>query len=166
MWAYEWAGIEPDILATAKGLGGGFPIGAVLATDEVSKALTAGSHGSTFGGNPLAMSAAHAVLDIILGAGFLDGVYARGEYMWDKAEALVGRYPKVFSGHSGSGLMQGLRCSDNIESKSVVGLALEKKLLLVGAGNNVVRLLPPLVVEESHIDSAFVILSEIGEVLS
>ncbi len=166
VWAHEWAGVEPDILATAKGLGGGFPIGAVLATDKVASALSAGSHGSTFGGNPLAMAAAHAVLDIILAEGFLDGVHAMGEYMWDKCDALVGRYPHIFSGHSGSGLMQGLRLQDSIEAKVFVAEALNKKLLLVGAGNNVVRLLPPLIVEEVHIDSAFGILTEVSEVLS
>ncbi len=165
MWAHEWAGITPDIMATAKGLGGGFPIGALLATDDVAKAFTAGSHGSTFGGNPLAMAAGHAVLDVILADGFLHGICEKGKYMWDKADDLVQRFPAVFDGHSGSGLMQGLRLKDCVEAKVFVAKALEHKLLLVGAGNNVVRLLPPLIVEEGHIDLAFDIFMKISEAL-
>ena len=165
MWAHEWSGIFPDILATAKGLGGGVPIGAVLATDKVASAFTPGSHGSTFGGNPLAMAAGHAVLDVILADGFLDEVCRKGEYMWGKAKALVENYPSVFVSHSGSGLMQGLRLNDSITAKDFVGKALQHKLLLVGAGNNVLRLLPPLVVEESDIDLAFEIFMEISEAL-
>jgi len=164
LFAHEWAGIEPDVLATAKGLGGGFPVGACLAKEGPAAAMTAGSHGSTFGGNPLAMAVGNAVLDIILGDGFLDHVDAVARRLWSRLEGLVEKHPTVFEGVSGAGLMVGLKCIP--ENSAVVEKCTDKGLLLVVAGGNVARMVPPLIIEDEHVDEAMAILEKAAEDLA
>jgi len=156
LFAHEWAGVEPDIVASAKGLGGGFPIGACLAAGGPALALTPGSHGSTFGGNPLAMAVGNAVLDVVLEKDFLDGVNAVAKRLWQRLEKIVANHPKVFSGISGSGLMVGMKCVPS--NMDVVAKLTEGGLLTVAAGNNVVRLVPPLIINDSHVDEAINII--------
>lgn len=160
MWAHEWAGIEPDAIATAKGIGGGFPMGAILATEKAARGLTPGTHGTTFGGNPLAMAVGNAVMDVILAPGFLEGVEKVGAYFWNRLEDLIAKHPKVFAGHRGAGLMQGLVCSADVTNLKFIDALRDNGLLTVGAGENVIRLLPPLIVEEAHIDEAVAILDK------
>jgi acetylornithine/N-succinyldiaminopimelate aminotransferase len=159
LFAHEWAGIEPDIVATAKGIGGGFPMGACLAKEKVAKALAAGSHGSTFGGGPLAMACANAVLDILFADGFLGNVERMGGVLRSRLETLVKRHPKVLVDVRGAGLMLGIKCvvpnTDMVNSLRAAGL------LTVGAGDNVVRILPPLIIDESHVDAAVAILDKV-----
>ena len=158
LFAHEWAGIEPDILASAKGLGGGFPIGACLAKEGPASALTAGSHGSTFGGNPLAMAVGNAVLDVVLETGFLDKANAIAKRLWQCLEEIAVNHPTVFEGISGSGLMVGLKCVPT--NMDVVAKLTEGGLLTVAAGENVVRLVPPLIIEDSHVDEAIAIIDK------
>jgi len=152
LFAHEWAGVTPDILATAKGLGGGFPVGAVLATEAAAKAMTPGSHGSTFGGTPLAMSAVGAMLDVVLEPGFLPRVDKIARVLWDRLGAVVAKHPTVLTEVRGQGLMVGMRCA--VENNILVGKMIDNGVLTVPAGDNVVRMLPPMVLEESHIDEA------------
>lgn len=158
MWAHEWADIKPDALATAKGIGGGFPMGAILATEEAARGLTPGVHGTTFGGNPLAMAVGNAVLDILLAPGFLGRVERVGAYLWDRLEELVKAHPAVFDRVRGAGLMQGLVCGTDVPSAELIGALRDNGMLTVGAAENTIRLLPPLIVEESHVDEAIEIL--------
>ena len=158
LFAHEWAGIEPDILASAKGLGGGFPIGACLAKEGPASALTAGSHGSTFGGNPLAMAVGNAVLDVVLETGFLDKANAIAKRLWQRLEEIAVNHPTVFEGISGSGLMVGLKCVPT--NMDVVAKLTEGGLLTVAAGENVVRLVPPLIIVDSHVDEAIAIIDK------
>lgn len=152
LFAHEWAGIAPDIMATAKGIGAGFPLGACFATAKVAAAFGPGSHGTTFGGNPLAMAVGNAVLDVMLAPGFFDNVNARARQLLAGAEKLVAAYPKVFADVRGKGLMLGLKCvGSNLE---MVDSLRRCGLLTVGAGENVVRLLPPLIITASEIDQA------------
>ncbi len=150
LFGYELSGVEPDIMALAKGLGGGFPIGACLATSEAASGMTAGSHGTTFGGNPLAMAVGNAVLDVILEDGFLDAVKKKGLLLKQKLAAIADRHPAVFTEIRGEGLMLGLKCI--VPNGDVVAALNEAHVLCVPAGDNVVRLLPPLIVSESEID--------------
>jgi len=152
LFAHEWAGVEPDAMSTAKGIGGGFPLGAMLARERVAKALVPGSHGTTYGGNPLACAAGNAVLDVLLAPGFLDGVAAAGERFRAGLEGLVHRYPDVFSAARGQGLLQGLVCA--VPNGEVQTACLNEGLLVVAAGDNVVRLIPPLIVGDAEIDEA------------
>ncbi|HEX7967406.1 MAG TPA: aspartate aminotransferase family protein [Stellaceae bacterium] len=152
LFAHEWDGVAPDILATAKGLGGGFPVGAFLATERAAVGMTAGSHGSTFGGNPLAMAVANAVLDVLLGDGFLDNVDRMAALLRKRLSAVVARHPKVFAEVRGKGLLTGLKCV--VPNTEIVDRLRKGGLLTAGAGENVVRLLPPLIIGESHIDEA------------
>jgi acetylornithine/N-succinyldiaminopimelate aminotransferase len=158
LFAHEWAGVTPDILATAKGLGGGFPVGAVLATEAAAKAMTPGSHGSTFGGTPLAMSAVGAMLDVILEPGFMTKVDKMARLLWDKLGDVVAKYPQVLEDVRGQGLMVGMRCA--VENGLLVDKMVEHGVLTVPAGENVVRMLPPLILEESHIDEAVAALDK------
>lgn len=158
LFAHEWAGITPDVLASAKGLGGGMPVGAVLATKEAAAGMIAGTHGSTYGGNPMSTAAVNAVLDVILADGFLDGVCETSEYLRKQAEGLVAKHPKVFSAVRGAGFMLGLVAVP--PNGSVVAEATEYGLLTVPAGDNVVRLLPPLTVSRGEIDEAIAILDK------
>jgi acetylornithine/N-succinyldiaminopimelate aminotransferase len=160
MWAYEHYGITPDIMSVAKGIGGGFPLGACLATEEAAKGMVFGTHGSTYGGNPLAMAAGEAVLDVILEPGFLDHVAAMGERLRSALEQLIPNHDHLFENVRGKGLMTGLKLKDAAEARGFVAhLRDNHGLLTVSAGENVVRILPPLVIEESHIAEAIERLS-------
>ncbi|MDX5366868.1 MAG: aspartate aminotransferase family protein [Alphaproteobacteria bacterium] len=152
LFAHELAGITPDIMAVAKALGGGFPVGACLATEEAARGMTAGTHGSTFGGNPLAMAVANAVMDLALDEKFLPHVQMLGLKLRQKLAMLADRYPRIVEGVRGEGLMLGLKC--RVTNTDLVAALREEKMLAVGAGDNVVRLLPPLNIDESHLDEA------------
>jgi acetylornithine/N-succinyldiaminopimelate aminotransferase len=152
LFSHQYFGVTPDIMGLAKGLGGGFPIGACLATARAASGMTASTHGSTFGGNPLASAVAGAVLDVMLADGFLDGVAARGRYLRERAAAVVERYPEVFELVRGAGLLLGLKPRQN-NIEVVTGLR-EHGLLTAPAADNIVRLLPPLTVCETEIDEA------------
>jgi acetylornithine/N-succinyldiaminopimelate aminotransferase len=160
LFAHEWAGIEPDIVATAKGIAGGFPMGACLAKEKVAKALTAGSHGSTFGGGPLATACANAVLDILLADGFFANVERMGRLLRGRLEALVKRHPDVFVDLRGEGLMLGLKCV--VPNTEMVNKLRAAGLLTVTAGDNTVRVLPPLIIDESHVEEALAILDKVA----
>ncbi len=162
LYAHELFDVTPDIMATAKGLGGGFPIGACLATAEAAKGMTAGSHGSTFGGNPLAVAVGNAVLDILLAAGFLDRVAKLGTLFNARLQALVAKHRGVFVEVRGLGLMTGLKCVEAIPCADMVAALREAGLLSVAAGENVVRLAPPLIIEERHIAEAEAIIDRGG----
>ncbi|MGE0667366.1 MAG: aspartate aminotransferase family protein [Sphingomonadales bacterium] len=152
LFAYQWSDVTPDILATAKGLGGGFPIGACLATESAAKGMVAGSHGSTFGGNPMACAVANAVLDVVLEPGFLERVEDLGGYMGQKMASVVAKHPDILEGVHGVGLIRGLRCK--VPNTDLVAALRDQHVLTVGAGDNQVRLLPPLTVTEDEIDEA------------
>lgn len=159
LFAHEWAGVTPDIMSVAKGLGGGFPVAACLAREGAALALGAGSHGSTFGGNPLAMAAANAVLDIILAPGFLESVNKVAKKLWIQLIKLAAEYPNVIEEIRGSGLMIGIKCKT--ENTVLRGKLLDAGMLSVGAEDNVIRILPPLIIKNSHIDEAIQILSDV-----
>jgi acetylornithine/N-succinyldiaminopimelate aminotransferase len=152
LFAHQWAAIRPDIMATAKGLGGGFPVGACLMTEAVGSALTAGSHGSTFGGNPLAMAVANAVLDVVLADGFLDHVAGMGLSLKQRLAAIADEHDEIIEDVRGQGLMLGLKCK--VPNQKLLAALRAEKLLTVQAGDNVVRFLPPLIVTEAEIDEA------------
>lgn len=158
LFAHEWAGIEPDILASAKGIGGGFPLGATMATEKVAAAMTAGSHGSTYGGNPLAMAAGNAVLDVVLAPGFMDNVQKIAAQLKASLENIVARYPSVYSDARGTGLMLGLKCADGVVNGDLVKALMQGGLLGVPAGDNVVRFVPPLVITAEQVDEALAII--------
>jgi acetylornithine/N-succinyldiaminopimelate aminotransferase len=160
LFAHEWAGITPDVLATAKGIGGGFPLGACLATDKASAGMTAGTHGSTYGGNPLAMAIGNAVLDVILAPGFLEGVERSGRKLKGKLDELVRRHPKVFVEVRGEGLIQGLRCDP--PAGEIQAALRDAGLLTVTAGENVIRIVPPLIIGEQEIAEAAAILDKVA----
>ncbi len=155
-FAHETAGIAPDVMAVAKGLGGGFPIGACLATAAVGDCLTAGSHGSTFGGNPLAMAAGNAVLDVVLADGFLSRVEAIADLLRQRLDGLAARHPGVLEEVRGAGLLLGVRC--RVPNTEVLAAVRAKGLLAATAGDNVLRLAPPLIIDESHVEEAVGIL--------
>ena len=152
LFAHEWDGIEPDVMAIAKGLGAGFPVGACLATAEASAAMTAGTHGSTFGGNPLAMAVANAVLDVILAEGFLAGVRRVAGVLNQRIGGVAGQFPHAIGELRGTGLLLGLLCE--VPNTDLIAAAWDNGLLLAPAGDNVARLLPPLVINEGHVDEA------------
>jgi acetylornithine/N-succinyldiaminopimelate aminotransferase len=150
-FAYEQYGLTPDIMAVAKGIGAGFPLGACLATEEAAKGMVFGTHGSTYGGNPLAMAVGMAVLDEVLGDGFLDHVNSIGARLRSALEQLIPNHD-MFEDVRGLGLMLGVKLKDDVDSRSFVAhLRDDHGLLTVGAGQNVVRILPPLVIDESHV---------------
>jgi acetylornithine/N-succinyldiaminopimelate aminotransferase len=152
LFAHEWAGITPDAISLAKGLGGGFPIGAVLAREEVAQHLRPGSHGTTFGGNPLACAAGNAVLDVVLAPGFLDGVARTGEYLRAGLSKLMREHPGIITEIRGQGLLVGLRCG--VPNTELQAACLAEGLLTVGAGDNVLRLVPPLIISNAECDEA------------
>ena len=152
LFAHEWAGITPDIMMVAKGIGGGFPLGAVLATEDAAFGMTAGTHGSTYGGNPLGCAVGCAVMEIVANPDFLDGVNARAGLLRQKLEGLVASHPQVFESVRGAGLMLGLKCK--APNADVVAACLAEDLLVVPAADNVVRLLPPLNLTEVEIGEA------------
>jgi acetylornithine/N-succinyldiaminopimelate aminotransferase len=152
LFAHEWAGITPDIMAVAKGIGGGFPVGALLATADAAKGMTAGTHGSTFGGNPLATAVGNAVLDAVLEPGFLEAVRTKALRMKQALAAVKDQHPDCVEDVRGEGLLTGVKLK--VPVPDVVKAALAQKLLLCGAGGNVVRLLPPLNVADEEIAEA------------
>ena len=162
-FAFDWAGIEPDIVPIAKGIGGGFPVGACLVNKKAGSGMKPGNHGSTFGGNPLAMSVGNAVLDIILEKGFLENVVKIGEYFEAQLLKLKEKYPSVIEEVRGKGLLRGIKLkSDNAKFLNEL---FEHKMLAVKASENVVRLLPPLIVKEKEIDEAISIIEKVCEKL-
>jgi acetylornithine/N-succinyldiaminopimelate aminotransferase len=164
LFAHEWAGVTPDIMSVAKGLGGGFPIGACLGTEKCARALTPGSHGSTFGGNPLAMAVANAVLDVMLEDGFLAEVHDVAKVLHKELAGVVHRHPKVVAEVRGVGLLAGLRCvPETTDNKNFQIKLREFGLLTIGGGDNVARLLPPLTITSAHVDEAIAILDRTCE---
>jgi len=158
LYAHEHYGIEPDILATAKGLGGGFPLGAVIATEKAARGMTFGTHGSTYGGNPLAMAAGSAVFDAVANEAFLAEVTEKGERLRTRLEQFIGNYPELFQLVRGKGLMLGLKMK--VESRPFfVHLRDNHQLLTVAAGDNTLRVIPPLVISDAEIDEFFEKLS-------
>jgi acetylornithine/N-succinyldiaminopimelate aminotransferase len=152
LFAHEWSGVTPDIMAVAKGIGGGFPLGACLATKEAAKGMTAGTHGTTYGGNPLAMAVGNAVLDVVLAPGFLDKVEKTGLLLKQRLAELRDRRPGIIEEVRGEGLMIGLKLKPN--NGEFTAAARAEKLLVIPAGDNVVRLLPPLIIGEAEVSQA------------
>lgn len=152
-FAHEWSDIKPDIVASAKGIGGGFPIGAVLATENAASGMTAGTHGTTYGGNPLAMAIGNAVMDEMLADGFMEHVQKTANYFQNKLEGLKAAFPDLIEEVRGKGLMVGLRCP-SVEPRLAVPALLKHGIVVAPAGDSVVRMLPPLIMEESHVDEA------------
>ena len=152
LFAHEWAGVTPDIMMVAKGIGGGFPLGAVLATEDAASGMTAGTHGSTYGGNPLACAVGLAVMQILSEPAFLEGVRARAGALRQKLEGLIAAHPTVFECVRGTGLMLGLKCRPS--NLDVVAAGYAEQLITVPAGDNVIRLLPPLNLSDEEIAEA------------
>jgi acetylornithine/N-succinyldiaminopimelate aminotransferase len=152
LFAHEWAGIIPDIMAIAKGIGGGFPMGACLATEKAALGMTVGTHGSTFGGNPLATAVGNAVLDVVLAKGFLENIQQRGLTLKQKLARLKDEHPAVIDEIRGAGLMMGIKCK--LPNTELQAAALDQHLLTIAAGDNVLRLLPPLIVTDADIADA------------
>jgi len=159
LYAYEQYGVTPDIVATAKGIGGGFPLGACLATEDAAKGMVIGTHGSTYGGNPLAMAAGNAVLDVILEPGFMEQVQATGARLRAALEQMIPNHDGLFDSVRGMGLMLGLKMKTD-SRRFVAHLRDNHNLLTVAAGENVVRVLPPLIIEQAQIDEFVTTLSE------
>jgi len=154
LWAHEWAEIEPDIMSAAKGIGGGFPLGAVLAKEHVAAVLKPSTHGTTFGGNPLACAAGNAVLDVILSHGFLPRVDRVARHLWRQLQDLAARHPEVIEEVRGAGLLLGLKLREGFANTAAQEAAAEEGLLTVAAGQNVLRLAPPLIITEEQADEA------------
>jgi len=157
LFAHEWVGIAPDIMAIAKGIGGGFPMGACLATERAASGMTPGSHASTFGGNPLAMAVGNAVLDVVLAPGFLERVERIANYTRQQLAGLIAEHPGVFEEVRGAGLMLGLKMK--VPNTAFIDDLRGHGMLAVAAGDNIVRLLPPLVIGEEHVREAMALLS-------
>ncbi len=147
-FAYDWLGFAPDIMTVAKGIGGGFPLGAVLATAEAAKGMTVGTHGTTYGGNPLAMAVGNAAIDLVLAPGFLDHVNKIANYLHQQLGALVAGHPALFESVRGQGLMIGIKMKT--PSADFIAAARANGLVVLPAGDNVVRLLPPLTLSEAE----------------
>ncbi len=151
LFAHEHYGLTPDIMAIAKGIGGGFPVGACLATEHAAKGMVVGTHGSTYGGNPLAMAACEAVLDIVTEPAFLEHVTAMGARLRSSLQQMIPNHDHLFEAVRGTGLMLGIKVRAGTEARAFVGHARAHGILMVGAGDNVIRVLPPLTIEEHHI---------------
>jgi acetylornithine/N-succinyldiaminopimelate aminotransferase len=158
LFAHEWAGITPDVMAVAKGIGGGFPLGACLATERAASGMTAGTHGSTYGGNPLATAVGNAVLDLVTAPGFLDGVQRIAGILQGRLTDLIAKHPGFFLELRGQGLLLGLKVAPPVGD--VVAKLRANGMLSVPAGDNVVRLLPPLIIGEQQVDEAIAILDQ------
>ncbi len=158
LFAHQWAGVTPDVMSLAKGLGGGFPVGACLSTEAAGSVMTPGTHGSTFGGNPLAMAAGNAVLDVMLGDGFMENVQRMGALLEDRAREIAERHPGIIEDVRGAGLLLGLKCV--IPNMDLVGKLHDAGLLVIPAGDNVARLIPPLIIGQAEIDEAMGLLDE------
>ena len=157
--AHEWSGVRPDVATLGKGIGGGFPIGACMATSDAAKGMVAGTHGSTYGGNPLAAAAGNAVLDVILADGFIENVERLGDVLRSRLEDLCQRNDAVVEGVRGRGLLVGIKCK--LPNMDLVTAMREKGVLVPPAGDNVLRMLPPLNIEGSHIDDAIAALEDV-----
>ena len=158
LFAHEWSGVRPDVMSLAKGLGGGFPIGAVVATEVVAGPIKPGTHGTTFGGNPLACAAGNAVLDIVLGDGFLEQVRARAARLRAGLADLAAEFPMVIEDIRGQGLLIGLKLG--LPNTALQAACLREGLMTVGAGDNVLRMAPPLVITEEDCDTALALLRQ------
>ncbi len=158
LWAHQWAGIEPDVMSSAKGIGGGFPLGAVFAKEHVAKHLKPGTHGHTYGGNPLACAAGNAVLDVVLAPGFLANVDRVARHLWHGLEGLARRHPDVIEGVQGAGLLLGIRLREAVSNSALQDAAAAEGLLTVAAGMNVLRLAPPLIITDAEADEAVSLL--------
>ncbi|MBM86802.1 MAG: acetylornithine transaminase [Gammaproteobacteria bacterium] len=156
LFAHETFGISPDVMALAKGLGGGFPIGVCLTTKEIGETMVVGTHGSTFGGNPLAATVGNVVLDLLLEEGLLDSVRSKGLFLREKIQQLIAKYPSAIESVHGQGLMIGIKCKVS-NGEALVALR-ENKLLVGKSGSNMIRLLPPLNVSLEHLSKAIAIL--------
>ncbi|MGE0415973.1 MAG: aspartate aminotransferase family protein [Acetobacteraceae bacterium] len=152
LFAHEWSGITPDVMSSAKGIGGGFPLGAVLAKEKFAKALVPGTHGTTYGGNPLACAAGNAVLDILLAPGFLESVQRKGIWLGAELAKVAKEYPSLYETARGLGLLQGIKCV--VPVGKVQAACLAEGLMVITAGENTLRIAPPLVVTESDLDFA------------
>lgn len=158
LWAHQWAGIEPDVMSSAKGIGGGFPLGAILAKEKVAKYLKAGTHGSTYGGGPLACAAGNAVLDVMLAPGFLDQVDGMARLLWRGLLDLAEKHPKLIEGVQGAGLLLGIKLRPEFNNGEMQAAAVAEGLLTVAAGMNVLRLAPPLIINEAEVAEALRLL--------
>jgi acetylornithine/N-succinyldiaminopimelate aminotransferase len=156
LYAHEWAGVTPDVMSSAKGIGGGFPLGAVLAKEHVAKYLVPGTHGTTYGGNPLACAAGNAVLDVMLAPGFMEDVDRKGRLLRTELEKIARDFPSVFEDVRGAGLLLGMKCV--LPQGDVQAACIAEGLLAITAGENVLRLAPPLVVTDQDIAEALVML--------
>lgn len=163
LFAHEWAGIDPDIMMVAKGIGGGFPLGAVLASEDAAFGMTAGTHGSTYGGNPLGCAVGNKVLELVGDAAFLDEVTEKSAYFNAGLEDLVARHPNTFKSVRGKGLMMGLECA--VPNMDVVNAGYDALILTVPAGDNVVRFVPALTITKEEIDEALARLSSAAQSL-
>lgn len=159
LFAHEWAKIQPDVMAIAKGLGGGFPVGACLANKKTTDAMAPGTHGSTFGGNPMASAAANAVLDIVLDDRFLDNVFQNGIYLNNQLEIVAAKH-KFLGKTRGQGLLVGIVCDENVVNTEIVKVAETQGVLTVPAGNNVIRIIPPLTVTKAEIDEGLTLFDQ------
>lgn len=159
LFAHEWADTPPDVMCVAKGIGGGFPMGAVMATERAAVGMTPGTHGTTFGGNPLAMAVGNAVLDVLLAPGFLDRVTEAAAHLRARLERLVADHPTVLETVRGSGLMLGLKPRQ--PNGEIIDALRAEGLLTVPAGDNIIRLLPPLIIGEAEIEEAMAILHRV-----
>jgi acetylornithine/N-succinyldiaminopimelate aminotransferase len=160
LFAHEWAGITPDVMSVAKAIGGGFPLGACLATENAASGMVAGTHGSTYGGNPLAMAVGLASVNVIAEPAFLENVQVQGRALHAALEGVAARHPSVFAEVRGVGLMLGLRCAEGINNASIVDALRHNGMLSVGAAENVIRILPPLIIGQAEIDEAVRILDK------
>jgi acetylornithine/N-succinyldiaminopimelate aminotransferase len=158
LFAHEWAGITPDIMMVAKGIGGGFPLGAVLATEDAASGMTAGTHGSTYGGNPLGCAVGCAVMDHVTAPDFLEEVNRKAGLLRQKLEGLIDGHPEVFEAVRGSGLMLGLKCK--APNMDVVNAGYDNQVITVPAADNVIRLLPPLTLSDDDIAQAVIRLDK------
>ena len=156
LFAHEWSGITPDVMSSAKGIGGGFPLGAVLAKEKFAKALVPGTHGTTYGGNPLACAAGNAVLDIILAPGFLESVDRKGRWLGAQLDKIAAEFPSLFEVARGMGLLRGIKCG--VPVGQVQAACLTEGLMTITAGENTLRIAPPLVITEGDLDQAVAML--------
>ena len=160
MWGYDWSGVKPDVAAIAKGMGGGFPIGAFMATEKAAVGMVPGTHGSTYGGNPLATGVANAVLDVILAPGFIDGVREKGDYLKGRLQELVKKHPKVYVEQRGTGFLQGLQCTPEVPAGDMVNRLQSLGLLVPPAGENVIRVFPALIADKAALDEGIDLLEQ------
>lgn len=158
MYAHEWSGAQPDIMAVAKGVGGGFPLGAWLTTQAVGEHMVVGTHGSTYGGNPLAMAVGIAVWDEVTKPGFLDHVTQMGQFLKQQMAGLADSYPDIIEDVRGKGLLCGIKLKEPYNNRAIMALARDHGLLAGAAGDNVLRMAPPLIITEDHARKAIAVL--------